>query len=147
MVADHTSTSPDEYVAALEPERRPIIEAVRAAVLANLPPGYDEVMAWGMITYEVPLTTQPDTYNGKPLSFAALAAQKRHNALYLMGLYVDSDEDRAFRAAWSPPSGRKLDMGKSCVRFTKLDDIDLPLIGATIAAMPVERFLATVARR
>ena len=147
MVSDHTSTSPDEYVAALEPERRPIIEAVRAVVLANLPTGYDEVMAWGMITYEVPLTTQPDTYNGKPLSFAALAAQKRHNALYLMGLYADSDEDRAFRAAWSPPSGRKLDMGKSCVRFTKLDDIDLPLIGATIAAMPVERFLATYPRR
>ena len=147
MVSDHASTTPDQYVAALAPDRQPVIEGVRSVVLANLPPGYDEVMAWGMITYEVPLTTQPDTYNGKPLAFAALAAQKRHNSLYLMGLYADSDEDRAFRAAWSPPSGRKLDMGKSCIRFTALEDIDLPLIGATIASMPVERFLALFPRR
>ena len=145
MVASAAST-PEEYLDELDPERRPIIEAVREVILANLPEGYEEVMAWGMITYEVPLATFGDTYNGKPLSFAAIAAQKRHNAVYLMALYSDSDEDRAFREQWAPPSGKKLDMGKSCVRFTKLDDVDLDLIGRTIAATPVPTFLATYER-
>ena len=146
MVSDRTSTTPEAYLAALEPDRREIIGAVREIILANLPEGYEETMAWGMITYQVPLATYPDTYNGQPLAFVSIAAQKRHNAVYMMGLYSDSDEDRSFREQWAPPSGKKLDMGKSCVRFTKLDDADLDLMGATIAAMPVDRFIATYQR-
>ncbi len=93
----------------------------------------------------MPLERYPDTYNGQPLGYVALAAQKRHFSLYLMGLYSDSQQDRDFRARWTA-TGRKLDMGKSCLRFRRLDDLDLDLVAAVVAAMPVETFLATYER-
>ena len=131
-----------DYLAALEPERREVVATLRELVLANLPTGYVESMTWGMPSYEVPLERYPATYNKKPLSYVSLAAQKRHYAVYLMGLYADSPLEQDFRARWSPPSGRRLDMGKSCVRFPRLEDADLPLIGEAVAAYPVDDFLA-----
>jgi hypothetical protein len=136
----------DEYLASLPDDRREVLATVRDVVVANLPPGYAESMTWGMPTYEVPLERYPDTYNGKPLAYVSLAAQKKHYAVYLMGVYSDGPLDRDFRARWAPPSGKRLDMGKSCVRFTKLADADLPLIGETVAALPVEEFLAVYER-
>ncbi|MEA2010093.1 MAG: DUF1801 domain-containing protein, partial [Actinomycetota bacterium] len=82
MVSSNATTV-EQYLAEVSDDRRGDVEAIRNLVLENLPDGYVETMRWGMITYEIPLATYPDTYNGKPLMYAALAAQKRHLALYL----------------------------------------------------------------
>jgi hypothetical protein len=112
-------------------------------ILENLPSGYSEVMNWGMITYEVPLEIYPDTYNGQPLMYGARASQKNHMAVYLTGIYISDavrDEfEKAYRA-----TGKRFDVGKSCVRFRKLEDLPLELIGETIASIPVVRLIARV---
>ncbi|MBT8191847.1 MAG: DUF1801 domain-containing protein [Acidimicrobiia bacterium] len=128
------------YLAALEPDRREAIETVRATILANLPEGYEEAMNWGMITYQVPLDRFPDTYNGEPLMYAALASQKNHMAVYLTAVYADEETREEFVAAYRD-TGKRMDMGKSCVRFKKLDDLPLELIGTTIAEVDVDTFV------
>lgn len=97
-------------------------------------------MAFGMIAWYVPLTTFLDTYNGQPLGLAALASQKQYMALYLNSVYGDQDTDRWFRERWAM-TGKKLDMGKSCVRFRRLEDLPLDLIGETISRVQLDRFL------
>ena len=133
-----TSTTPEEYLAELPDDRREAIERVRDVILQHLPEGYEEAVGHGMLTYSVPLVRHPDTYNGEPLVYAALASQKRNMALYLMGAYADGGE--AFRAAYRA-TGKRLDMGKSCVRFRTLDDLPLELVGETIASLPVDEFV------
>jgi hypothetical protein len=130
----------DQYLDELPDERRADIEAMRQVILENLPEGYDEVMRWGMITYEVSLDRYPDTYNDQPLQFAALAAQKNHNALYLTNVAFRGGED-GFRERYEL-SGKKLDMGKSCLRYRSVDDVALDVIAETIAATPVDAYLA-----
>ena len=93
-----------------------------------------------MISYEVPLSIQPDTYNGKPLMYAALASQKRHMAVYLSGVYADPDARADFERAYRA-TGKRVDMGKSCVRFRRLDDLPLDLVGDAIARYDVEDFV------
>lgn len=132
-----------EYLAELPEERRAAVEAVRRVILQNLPPGYEETMNWGMISYQVPLETYPDTYNKQPLLVAALASQKNHMAVYLTGIYMDEDARQQFEAAYKA-TGKRYDVGKSCVRFRKLDDLPLPLIGQCIAALPVDEFISRV---
>jgi hypothetical protein len=139
------ATTVAEYLDELPPERRPAIEAVRATILAHLPAGYAEVMQYGMVSYVVPLDRYPDTYNGQALAVAALANQKRHMALYLMGVYGSEDEAAWLRARWAE-TGKKLDLGKSCLRFRRLDDLDLDIVGQAIARMPVDAFLASYKR-
>lgn len=133
----------DEYLASLPDDRRAALEAVRAVVLANLPPGYEEAMNWGMITYQVPLAIEPDTYNGKPLMYAALASQKHHMAVYLTAVYADRESADRFQSRYLE-TGKRLDMGKSCIRFRDIDDLPLDLLGETIAATPVEDFVDLV---
>jgi hypothetical protein len=140
-VARSDAATVDEYLGELTDERRAAIRAVRDVILANLPEGYDEVMRWGMITYEVPLERYPDTYNGQPLSYAALASQARHMAVYLNDVYADRDSESWFTEAYKA-TGKKLDMGKSCVRFKRLDDLPLDVIGQAIARTPVDEFIA-----
>ena len=140
-MATSRATTVDGYLEELPPDRRAVIATVRDTVRKALPKGYRETVNWGMITYELPLERYPDTYNGQPLMYAALAAQKNHYAIYLTGLYQDPDEERRFRAEYEK-TGRKLDMGKSCLRFRKLDDLPLDLIGRTIASTPPEKFIA-----
>ncbi len=137
------ATTAEQYLAELPDDRRKAIEAVRAVILENLPDGYEEAMKWGMITYQIPLDTYPDTYNKQPLMFAALASQMNHMAVYLTGIYV-SDEARDEFAKAYRATGKRFDVGKSCVRFRKLDDLPLDLIGQTIAAVPVERLISRV---
>jgi uncharacterized protein YdhG (YjbR/CyaY superfamily) len=137
------ATTAEQYLAELPDDRREAIEAVRAVILENLPDGYEEAMNWGMITYQIPLETYPDTYNKQPLMFAALASQKNHMAVYLTGTYVSEEARDEFEKAYRA-SGKRFDAGKSCVRFRKLDDLPLDLIGQTIAAVPVERLIARV---
>jgi hypothetical protein len=133
------------YLADLPPERRKVLAAVRSVIRKNLPRGYKELMGYGMICYSVPLTRYPDTYNGQPLCYAALAAQKNYYALYLMSIYGDTPRSKAFRAAFGK-AGKKLDMGKSCVRFRALDDLPLDVIGREIASTSVDAFIASVER-
>jgi uncharacterized protein YdhG (YjbR/CyaY superfamily) len=128
------------YLAELPDDRRKTISAVRAVVRKNLPKGYKETIGYGMICYTVPLSAYPDTYNCQPLCYAALAAQKNYCALYLMNVYGDKPTAKAFRDGFKK-AGKKLDMGKSCVRFKTADDLPLDVIGKTIAAMPVKAFI------
>jgi len=103
MVSSDAATV-DQYLAELPDDRRAAISAVRNVILANLPDGYEETMRWGMISYEIPLARYPDTYNGQPLSYAALVSQKRHMAVYLNGIYADGDEANWF----TDPYGRRV---------------------------------------
>lgn len=139
MVSSNATTV-DEYLAELPDDRRVDVETVRDMILENLPDGYVETMRWGMITYEVPLETYPDTYNGQPLMFLALAAQKRHLALYLTNVaFVPGGEER-FKTRYLE-TGKKLDMGRSCLRFKTADDLALDLVAETIRATPLEGFI------
>lgn len=133
----------EAYLADLPDDRREAIEEVRQVILEHLPEGYEEAFNWGMITYQVPLETYPDTYNKKPLMYAALASQKNHISLYLTGIYSDEDAKREFEQAYKA-TGKRYDVGKSCVRFRRLDDLPLPLIGETIASLSVDEFIQRV---
>ncbi len=141
MQSDATTVA--EYLAELPADRRAALEAVRQAILTNLPAGYEEAINWGMITYQVPLARYPDTYNGQPLAYAGLASQKNHMAVYLIGLYADEAARERFEAAYRA-TGKRYDVGKSCVRFKKLDDLPLALIGESVALFSVDEFVARV---
>ena len=138
-MASSSAATPEEYLQELPPERREVVSAVRDVVLRNLPEGYRESMSFGMICWEIPLERYPVTYNKQPLGYAALAAQKHYYALYL-SVYQDPQQETAFREEFAR-AGKKLDMGKSCVRFRKLDDLPLDVIGRTIAATPPEELI------
>jgi uncharacterized protein YdhG (YjbR/CyaY superfamily) len=129
-----------EYIASLPEDRRGAIKTVRAVVKKNLPAGYKEGIDYGFIGWTVPLSVYPDTYNGQPLCYAALANQKNHMALYLMAAYAEGPIKqrlvKGFRAA-----GKKLDMGKSCIRFKSLDDLPLDVIAEVAAALPVKKYV------
>jgi hypothetical protein len=131
----------EEYLRGLPEERRGVVEAVREVVLGNLPDGYEEAVRWGMLSYELPLARYPKTYNGQPLAYAALAAQKSHFALYLTGAHADP-EHAGWIADEFAQAGKRLDMGKSCLRFRKLDDLPLEVVARSIARISPERLIA-----
>ncbi|MBM3943478.1 MAG: DUF1801 domain-containing protein [SAR202 cluster bacterium] len=135
------AATPHAYLDELSPERRTVLSALRQIILNNLPPGYTETMRWGMLCYEVPLDRCPNTYNGQPLMYAALASQKNYCSLYLTNVYTDQAAEQWFKEAFAR-AGKKLDMGKSCVRFKKLEDLDLEAVAQAIARTPLEKFIA-----
>lgn len=114
---------------------------MRQLVRDNLPSGYDEVMQWGMISYVVPLSVYPDTYNKQALGYVSLASQKNYMTLYLLGVYADSDLEKRLREGYAK-AGKKLDFGKSCLRFKSLDDFLPEVVGPIIAAVPMEDHIA-----
>ena len=130
----------EEYLGELSAERREAVEAVRDVALANLPEGYVEAMNWGMISWEVPLERYPNTYNKRPLMYAALASQKNYMSLYLMCVYADDDDRARFEERFRA-SGKRLDMGKSCVRFRRVEDLPMDLIAETIASTSVDEYI------
>lgn len=134
-------TTPSEYIAKLPPDRRKALTEVRKIVNAHLPKGYKESMGWGVITWEVPLKTYPDTYNGKPLCYVALANQKNYASLYLMPAYGLSEARRKLENGFRD-AGLKLDMGKSCIHFKSAADLPLDVIGDIVAATPVAQWVA-----
>jgi hypothetical protein len=140
-MAHSAAATVDEYLAELPEERRAVVSAVRDLVRRSLPDGYEETMNWGMISYEVPLARYPDTYNGQPLSYVALAAQKSYYALYLNCVYQSEERAAALTDAFAR-AGKKLDMGKSCVRFRRLDDLALDAIAGSVASTPPDAFIA-----
>lgn len=135
------ATTVRAYLDSLPDDRRAALTKVRTVIRRNLPAGIVETMNWGMISYEVPLSTYPDTYNGQPLSYAALASQKNHMSVYLLGIYGDDALRQQFEDAYRA-SGKRMDVGKSCVRFRRLDDLPLDVIGDAVAAMTLDQFLA-----
>ncbi len=133
----------EEYINSLSPERKEAITALRDTILKYLPKGYEETMQYGMISYVVPLSLYPDGYLGRKnelLPYASLASQKNHIAVYLSNVYGDKELSDRFIKEYKA-TGKKLDMGKSCVRFKKLDDIPLDVIGYAIAATSVEEYI------
>ncbi len=138
MKSDATTVA--EYLRSLPDDRRKALATVRTVIRKNLPVGMVESMRWGMITYEVPLKVVPDTYNGQPLAYAGLASQKNNMAVYLMAIYADAGLRDWFVGEYRS-SGKRIDMGKSCVRFRTLDDLPLDLVGKAIGACTLDRFL------
>ncbi len=139
------SITVDAYLAALPEDRRAALTKVRALVRARLPAGFEEGIQFGMISWSIPLTRYPETYNKKPLMVAALASQTHHLALYLMHLYQDAELMRAFRTGFET-AGKKLDMGKSCIRFRSADALALDVIDASLGKVTVEGFIAAYER-
>lgn len=132
-----------EYLASLPADRRNAIEAVRKVILANLDKDYEEGMSYGMIGYYVPHRVYPPGYHTDPkqgLPFAALASQKNYMSVYVMGLYAGSDHARWFQEAWAK-TGKKLDAGKACIRFKKVDDLALDVLGEAIRRMPAKTYI------
>jgi hypothetical protein len=130
-----------EYVASLPPERQRVVRQLRSFVKKHLPKGYKEQIGWGAITYAVPLKVLPDTYNGEPLCYAAIAAQKNYYSLYLMSAYGDPKQMK-WMADEFKKRGKKLDMGKSCLRFKSLDDLPLNVVGEVVASTPMDAYVA-----
>jgi hypothetical protein len=135
------ASTADEYVASLPPDRRDAIAAVREVILANLPDGYAEKMGHGMIEYVVPLEVYRDTYNGQPFAYAALASQKRYMSLYLMAIYASQAARERFESECRA-AGARLDVGGSCVRFRRLADLPLDVVGRSIASVTPEQLIA-----
>ena len=129
-----------QYLAELPADRRAEIEKVRDLVNAALPAGYREGMGFGMIGWVVPLEAYPDTYNKQPLAYAGLAAQKNYNSLYLTCVYASKERTEQLRKA-AAAAGKKLDMGKSCVRFKSPEDLPLDVVGSVIAAVSAEKWI------
>ena len=141
-MARSEATTVEKYLDELTDDRREMVEAVREVVRANLPDGYEETVQFGMISYVVPLERYPKTYNRQALQYAALASQKSYVSLYLMNVYGDEETERWFLDSYRA-SGKKLDMGKSCVRFRSLNDLPLDLVGEAVARTPVDDYIAT----
>jgi hypothetical protein len=140
------ATTVEEYLAELPDDRRAAVSAVREVILKNLPQGYEEGMQYGMVGYYVPHRIFPASYHcdpKQPLPYVSLASLKNHMALYMHihGMYGDQEADQWFREAYTATS-KKLDMGKACIRFKKLDDLPLEVIGQAVAGFPVEKYLS-----
>ncbi len=139
-MSENNSKTVADYIQEQPPEKRVLLEKVRAVILRHLPDGYEEVFRWNMITYEIPLERYPETYNKQPLMYAALASQKNYFSLYLTCVYSDKAQQDKLRQAFAN-IGKSPNMGKSCIRFTRLEDIPLDAIGKIIAATSVDEHI------
>jgi hypothetical protein len=131
------ATSVSQYLKELPADRRKVVSAVRDHVRKNLPKGYEEGMQYGMIAWSIPLSVFPDTYNGQALSVCALASQKQNISLYLLGPYGSPALAKWFTREWKK-TGKKLDMGKSCLRFRTLDDLALDVLAKALQRVAPE---------
>jgi uncharacterized protein YdhG (YjbR/CyaY superfamily) len=138
------STSPQEYIDSLPEDRKSSVEKLRQVILNNLPEGFQEVMGYGMLGYVVPHQIYPDGYqcNPKlPLPFMNVASQKNFVSLYHMGIYANPDLLNWFSVEYSKRVNTKIDMGKSCIRFKKIDQIPFELIGELVRKISVEDWI------
>ncbi len=138
-------TTAKELLDALPDDRRKALAKVRSVIRKNLPKGYQEQVEGNFIHYVVPLKRYPNTYNGKPLQFVSLASQSRHMAIYMMCTYGDEAHRAWFEKAYAD-AGKKLDAGKACVRFKRLEDLPLEVIGEAVARVSVDDYLAVYER-
>ncbi len=138
-----------EYIESLPADRKEAIATIRNTIIKHLPKGYEEIMQYGMIGYVIPLSIYPDGYlnrKDEPIPYVALASQKNHIAIYLSNIYGDPKLNEQFIKEFKA-SGKKLDMGKSCVRFKKLEDIPLEVIGHAVAATSVDEYIKIYEKR
>ena len=129
------------YLASLTPEKRAVIEDARAFVHKHIAKGYAELMNWGVINWAIPLEDFPDTYNGQPLCYVGLGAKKNYNSFYLMSAYDGSNGAKMLAAAFKK-AGKRLDMGKCCLHFKKLDDLELTSVAKLIAMSTPADYIA-----
>ena len=137
--------TPQDYIDALPNNKKQAILNLREALLINLPKGYEEAISYGMLGYVVPHTLYPSGYHCAPklpLPFISLAAQKNFIAVYHMGLYADKSLYEWFTTEYAKRYTAKLDMGKSCIRFKKMTDIPVDLIGELATKMSVDEWIA-----
>ncbi len=140
-MAKSNARTVEDYLQELPEYRREIIEEIRELILKNLPDGYEETMNWGMISYEIPLEHYPDTYNNQPLNYLGLAAQKNHNALYMMAVYQDEELQEWLEEQFEE-ANKKMDMGRSCLRFNSVNDLPLDAIAKVISHQTPDEFIA-----
>ena len=137
------ATTVEQYLAELPPDRRDAISAVRKMILKNLDKDYEEAINYGMIGYYVPHRIFPDGYHcdpKQPLGFLGLASQKHYMSLYMMCGYTEGGPDSWFRKEWAK-TGKKLDMGKCCIRFRKLDDLAMDVVAEVIRKTPAKAYI------
>ena len=140
------ATTVKQYLSELPEDRRAAISAVRKVILENLDSGFEEGMQYGMIGYYVPHSIYPPGYHcdpKQPLGFVCLAAQKNYMSLYAMSLYGDATQEKLFKEEWAK-TGKKLDMGKSCIRFRKLQDLALDVVGRAIGRVKAGKYIETI---
>lgn len=145
-MASSKATTVKAYLAELPADRRATLEAVRKVILANLDKDYEEGMQYGMIGYYIPHRVYPAGYHcdpRQPMPFAGLGSQKNYMSLHLMCVYGNTKHTEWFKKAWAA-TGKKLDMGKACIRFKKIEDVALDVIGEAIKRVPVKTYLAHV---
>ena len=149
--ATTTATRPTTvaaYLASLTPEKRAVIQETLAFVRRHIPKGYAEFMNWGVINWGIPLDEFPDTYNGQPLCYVGLGAQKNYNSLYLMGAYdsLNGKYTTPFAvkllADAYKKAGKRLDMGKCCLHFKAFDDLELTSVAKVIAMSTPKEYIA-----
>lgn len=139
------ASNPEEYIGQLPPDRQAAISQLRAVILQNLPKGFEETMSYGMIGYVVPHSLYPAGYHCDPklpLPFMSIASQKSHIGFYHMGLYADEQLLQWFVDEFPKHSSRKLDMGKSCLRFKNPEHIPYVLLGELVMKMEAEDWIA-----
>ena len=138
-----SETTVDAYLESLPDDRQQAMNTLRSIIKQNLPQGFEETMQYGMISYVVPHTLYPSGYHTNPkdaLPFISLASQKNHIALYHMAVYAGPLHDW-FVKEWEKFTDKKLDMGKSCIRFKKPDDVPVKLIGKLSAKMTPKQWI------
>ena len=135
----------DQYLAEVDPSRRDTVERVVELIRANIPDGFEEAIEFGMPSWVIPLERYPDTYNGRPLGTVAIANQKRYISVYLMGIYADPGGREEFERRWVA-AGKKLDMGKSCVRFRTIDDLALDVLADAVASVTPDDYIEAYER-
>jgi len=141
-MAKSNAQTVEEYIEELPEYRRDTIKEIRELILEHLPDGYEETINWGMINYEIPLEKYPDTYNNQPLSYVGLAAQENHNSLYLMPVYQDEELEEWLEEEFKK-ANKKMDMGRSCLRFQTVNDLPLNAISKIIAHQTPDEFIKT----
>lgn len=139
MVSSAAATV-QEYLDELPPEKRAVIQELRVLAEENLPSGLEEAMNFGMVVYQVPEAIVGKTYNGQPLVFAAIAAQKNYFSIYLMPIYAWEETRLEFEKAYVA-SGKRMDVGKACIRFRKLEDLPVDVIAQAMKSVSVENFV------
>lgn len=143
---ERKATTVAAYLSALPPDRRAALETVRQLILTSLPAGYEEVLQYGMLAYVVPLQTFPSGYLGRktePLPYICLASQKNYMTLHMMGLYGQGQSE--FRTRYEA-TGKRLDLGKACIRFKKVEDLALGVIRKEVARWPVKKWIEVCVR-
>jgi len=136
--------NPEDYIKKLPEERQTAISNLRKAILDNLPPGFTETISYGMIGYVVPHTIYPKGYHtdpGQALPFMGIASQKNYISVYHMGIFADKNLYDWFIGEFQTHSGKKPDMGKSCIRFRKPDHIPYSLIGQLASKLTVNDWI------